>query len=122
VCEAIIITATTYVRGTCRTWITATALIGLCLVHAARAQIYVANGASGTVGVYTTGGGTVNASLISGLNDPLGLDVELTPEPSSWALLFGGLGAWLIWRGKRGAGNHPFPNTPLLQHSISPEP
>ena len=44
-------------------------------------QIYVANAGggspgSGTIGEYTTAGATVNASLVSGLNYPLGLAVS----------------------------------------------
>lgn len=40
------------------------------------AQIYVVNTASGTIGEYTTAGATVNASLISGLDSPIGLAVS----------------------------------------------
>src|SRR5580704_16291119 len=32
--------------------------------------VLVSNSSSGTIGVYTTSGATVNASLITGLNDP----------------------------------------------------
>ena len=55
-------------------------------------QIYVANYGSGTIGEYTTAGATVNASLVSGLNEPEYLDVETVPEPSTLALAaLGGL-------------------------------
>jgi len=33
-------------------------------------NLFVVNAASGTVGEYTSSGGVVNASLISGLNNP----------------------------------------------------
>jgi hypothetical protein len=38
--------------------------------------VFVANNSSGTIGEYTTGGATINASLISGLNGPNGLVVS----------------------------------------------
>jgi DNA-binding beta-propeller fold protein YncE len=48
---------------------------------------------SGSIGEYTDSGATVNSSLVKGLNAPYGLVVETqaTPEPSTWALLLGGL-------------------------------
>jgi hypothetical protein len=44
----------------------------------ARAQIFVVNHQNGTIGEYTTSGATVNASLISGLNNPGGVAVSGT--------------------------------------------
>jgi hypothetical protein len=38
--------------------------------------LFVTNAASGTIGEYTTSGATVNASLISGLSDPVGIAVD----------------------------------------------
>ena len=43
--------------------------------HAGR-DIYVANYGTGTIGEYTTSGAVVNASLVSGLNDPNGIAVS----------------------------------------------
>jgi len=124
-----------------RTSMAATALLGLCLINAAQAQLFVANSGgqygdnigeyttagamvnaslvtglsnplgvavsggdifvanynSGTIGEYTTGGATVNASLVTGLDYPWGVAVETVPEPSTYALLAGGLGGWLLW-------------------------
>jgi hypothetical protein len=45
----------------------------------------------GFVGEYTTSGATVNASLISGLDEPTGIAISPAPEPSAAALA--GLGA-----------------------------
>jgi len=39
-------------------------------------DLFVGNGYSGTIGEYTTGGATVNASLVSGLSGPEGLEVS----------------------------------------------
>lgn len=39
-------------------------------------DLFVANGASGTVGEYTTSGATVNSSLITGLSTPTGVAVS----------------------------------------------
>ena len=52
--------------------------VGVALSAAtARGQdIFVANFSSGTIGEYTTSGATVNPSLISGLNTPIGLAVS----------------------------------------------
>ncbi len=56
--------------------------------------IFVTNLDSNTVGEYTTSGATVNASLITGLNVPIGIAVTPTsvsvPEPSTFVLM--GLG------------------------------
>jgi hypothetical protein len=51
----------------------------------------------GKIEEYTTAGATVNSSLITGLDFPWGVAVEEVPEPSTWALLAGGLGGWLLW-------------------------
>ena len=45
------------------------------LAGAARGQLFVAGYESGTISEYTTGGSTINASLISGLNGPQKLAV-----------------------------------------------
>jgi DNA-binding beta-propeller fold protein YncE len=59
-------------------------------------DIFVANTYPfGTIEEFTTAGATVNASLITGLDYPWGVAVEEVPEPSTWALLAGGLGALL---------------------------
>jgi hypothetical protein len=67
-------------------------ILGLLSTSAARADaIFVANSGSGTIGEYTTSGATVNAALISGLNDPAGIVVvpttTATPEPSTLLLV-----------------------------------
>ena len=54
------------------------------------AQIFVVNFQTGTIGEYTISGETVNASLISGLNQPT--DIVVVPSSvadasSTWALL-----------------------------------
>jgi len=67
--------------------------------QAVSGQIYVANYGSGTIGEYTTAGATVNASLVSGLNEPEYLDVETVPEPSTLALA--GLGGLALLRLRR---------------------
>ena len=41
----------------------------------ARGQIFVVNNGNDTIGEYTTSGATINASLVSGLDDPLGIAV-----------------------------------------------
>lgn len=64
-------------------------------------NLFVTNLNSGTIGEYTTSGTLVNASLVSGLNEPTYLLVEASPEPSSWALLLGGLGLLAFWRLRR---------------------
>ena len=66
----------------------------------AHGQIFVTNGAAGTIGEYTTSGATVNASLVSGLNGPIGIAV--VPEPSAWALLGIAAAALLAFRPRRG--------------------
>jgi len=48
-------------------------LLGLCSISAAHAQIFVTNYLNGTVGEYNTDGTTVNASLLSGLDNPFGI-------------------------------------------------
>jgi hypothetical protein len=68
-------------------------------------NLFVTNTSNGTIGEYTTSGATVNASLISGLDEPYGF-VVVTPEPSTWAMLATGVGAFLLvgrryrWRRK----------------------
>ena len=44
--------------------------------NARAGEIFVTNGSPQTVGAYTTSGATVNSSLITGLNDPLGIAVS----------------------------------------------
>ena len=39
-------------------------------------NLFVANYGSGTIGEYTTSGATVNAALVSGLNEPFGIAVS----------------------------------------------
>jgi len=51
-------------------------LLGMLLTLQARAQIYVSDYASGTVGEYNLNGTPINASLISGLAQPSGLAVS----------------------------------------------
>ena len=52
--------------------------VGVALSSAtARGQdIYVTNQVTGTIGEYSISGGTVNASLVSGLNNPAGIAVS----------------------------------------------
>ncbi len=67
-------------------------------------DLYVANYGVGTIGEYTTAGATVNTSLVPGALDyPWGVLVENVPEASTYTLLAGGLGGWLLlgWRTKR---------------------
>jgi hypothetical protein len=45
-------------------------------VVTADSQIFVANWLSGTIGEYTLSGATVNAALISGLSEPIGLALD----------------------------------------------
>jgi len=68
-------------KNTRRTLMAATALLGLWLINAAQAQIYVANFNSGmidggTIGEYNLDGSTVNASLVTGLTEPVDLAVS----------------------------------------------
>ena len=49
-------------------------------------DLFVVNNGNGTIGEYTTSGAVVNASLISGLNDPMGIAI-VVPELSSLTLL-----------------------------------
>jgi hypothetical protein len=47
---------------------------------------------TGTVGEYNLDGTAVNASLITGLQNPYGLVVDAAPELSTWTMLLVGLG------------------------------
>jgi hypothetical protein len=47
-------------------------------------NLFVTNYYNGMIGEYTTSGATVNASLISGLDEPY--DFAVVPEPSSIVL------------------------------------
>ena len=58
----------------------ATALV-LSSATARGDYIYVTNSGNGTIGKYTTSGGTVNASLVSGLNQPYGIAISPSPAP-----------------------------------------
>jgi hypothetical protein len=67
----------------------------------APAQIFVGNAFSNTIGEYTTNGVTVNASLVSGLDEPYGIAV-VVPEPTTLALAgFGGLSLLLCLRRRK---------------------
>jgi uncharacterized protein YjiK len=64
-------------------------------------DIFVTNEGTGTIGEYTTSGALVNASLVSGLSNPYGIAVEAVPEPSTWAMLLGGLGLLAFGRRRK---------------------
>jgi hypothetical protein len=60
------------------------------------AQIFVTNFQTGTIGEYTISGETVNASLISGLNQPIDIAVvsaSVADAFPTWALLLLALAA-----------------------------
>ena len=61
-------------------------------------DLFVANYLGNTIGEYTTSGTTVNASLVSGLNDPNGIVVVDVPESAMGSLLLVGCAAVLIRR------------------------
>ncbi len=83
--------------------------LALAPLSAARGgDIYVANSGIGTIGEYTTSGAVENASLISGLSNPVGIAVtQAVPEPSSLSLLFAFLAVGsvglrgCVWRRKK---------------------
>ncbi len=52
--------------------------------------MFITNYVTGTIGEFTTSGGTVNPSLVSGLREPYGIAVTSTPEPSTLALFAAG--------------------------------
>jgi hypothetical protein len=53
-------------------------------------DLYVSSYGGNEIGEYTTSGGTLNANLIMGVG---GINaIVLVPEPSTWAMLLGGLG------------------------------
>ena len=56
--------------------LTLTFLLIMGLSHRAEAQWLFVTDGNGTIGVYTTSGATVNASLVSGLNGPYGIAVS----------------------------------------------
>jgi hypothetical protein len=64
---------------------------------AARAggTIFEPNQLGDTIGEYTTAGATVNAALISGLGDPLGIAISdsSVPEASTWVMALTGFAA-----------------------------
>ncbi len=53
-------------------WLTA---CGVFLAVAARGQVFISNENNDTVSEYSVSGAVMNASLISGLNEPIGLAV-----------------------------------------------
>ncbi len=63
-------------------------------------DLYLTNTGDGTVGEYdATTGAAIDPSLISGLGFPQSILVaSQTPEPSTWALVFAGLGLMAFWR------------------------
>jgi len=83
---------------------TGTTSYGLALLGP---NLLTANFTAGTIGEYTTGGLTVNASFITGLDEPVDLTVlSVIPESSAWAALAGGgvLALAVLRRRRRGQG------------------
>jgi hypothetical protein len=78
------------------------AFAALCVIDGtARAQIFVTNLDPGTIGEYTTSGATVNAMLVSGLDDPSGIAVVAASVPdrsSSCSLLLLGVAATFVFK------------------------
>ena len=66
--------------------------------------MFVVNEGNGTVGEFTTSGAVVNASLVSGLNDPKGIAVVSVPVNGTWTN--GSGGNW------SGSGNWSSGNVP----------
>jgi len=72
-------------------------------------DLLVANHGSTTVGEYTTSGGTVNASFITGLTSPFGIAVGVAvPLPPVWLTFAACAGMVLIFRQvrRRGVDSH----------------
>jgi hypothetical protein len=74
----------------------------------------------GTIGEYTTSGGTVNPSLVSELSDPCGIAIAPTPEPSTRALLTAGALGLLGWMWRRQATRKSAKPTPFDQQDARP--
>jgi len=71
-----------------------------CGIAVSGTDLFVVNSFIGTIGEYTTSGATVNSSLISGLDGPLGIAIVGVPEPSNLmplGLVLAGLGIY-GWR------------------------
>jgi hypothetical protein len=67
-------------------------------------NLYVSSGATLNqfkVAEYTTDGALVNASLIGGLFDPVGLQVSAVPEPSTALAMLAGLGTLSLARNRK---------------------
>jgi hypothetical protein len=73
-------------------------------------DLFVVNQATSSIAECTTSGTTVNSSLVTGLNGPaeIAVEAQAAPEPSTWALLLGGVGLLASWSSRRDRGQ----NTP----------